>query len=103
MFLEKRGIRGPKGEGGGGLEMELGEKSVQSPEARSWFEKGDCVSVFEGFGSGQVNMRSVSWFGTVVGMKEGKYLVRNRILAGKGTPALIEGEYLALQRDFGLG
>ena len=103
MFLEKRGIRGPKGEGGGVLEMELGEKSVESPEARRLFEKGECVSVFEGSGSGQVKMRSVGWFGTVVGIKEGKYLVRNRILAGKGSPALIEGEYLGLQKDFGLG
>jgi hypothetical protein len=30
---------------------------------------------------GQVKMRSVGWFGKVLGMKEGKYLVRNRILA----------------------
>jgi hypothetical protein len=83
--------------------MELGEESVQSPEARRLFENGDCVSVFEGCGSGQVKMRSVGWFGNVVGMKEGKYLVRNRILSGRGSPALIEGEYLALQKDFGLG
>lgn len=30
-------------------------------------------------------------------------MVRNRILSGRGSPALIEGEYLALQKDFGLG
>ncbi len=30
-------------------------------------------------------------------------MVRNRILAEKGSPALIEGEYLTLQKDFGLG
>ena len=88
---------------GGGFEMEVGEKSFLSPEARPLFEKGDCVSVFEGSGSWQVKMRSVGWFGKVVGMKQGKYLMRNRILAGRGSPALIEGEYLALQKDFGLG
>ncbi len=59
--------------------------------------------MFEGTGSGQVKMRSVGWFGKVVGMEKGKYLVRNRILAGKGSPALVEGEYLTLQTDFGLG
>jgi hypothetical protein len=53
-------------------------------------------------GSGQVKMRSVGWFGRVLGMREGKYLVRNRILPGKGIPALIRGEYLTLQKDFGL-
>ncbi len=58
------------------------------------------MQVFEGTGSGQVKMRSVCWFGRVFGMKEGKYMVRNRILAEKGSPALIQGEYLTLQ--FGL-
>jgi hypothetical protein len=75
-----------------------------SPELRPLFVKGkDCVQVYEGTGSGQVKMRSVDWFGRVLGMREGKYLVRNRILAGKGSPALIGGEYLTLQKDFGLG
>jgi hypothetical protein len=83
--------------------MEVGEKSFLSPEARPLFEKGDCVHVFEGTGSGQVKMRSVGWFGKVLGMKDGKYLVRNRILSAKGSPALIGGEYLTLQTDFGLG
>ncbi len=36
-------------------------------------------------------------------MKEGKFLVRNRILAARGSPALDEGQYLQLQTDFGLG
>ena len=36
-------------------------------------------------------------------MRDGKYLVRNRILAGRGSPALIDGQYLTLQTDFGLG
>jgi hypothetical protein len=36
-------------------------------------------------------------------MKEGKYLVRNRILAGRGSTAMIEGQFLTLQTDFGLG
>ncbi len=49
------------------------------------------MHVFEGTGTGQVKMRSVAWFGRVVGIKEGKYLVRNRILAGRGSPAMIEG------------
>ncbi len=49
------------------------------------FNVGDNVHVFEGTGTGQVKMRSVAWFGRVVGMKEGKYLVRNRILAGRGS------------------
>ena len=103
MFLKIRGIRGPKGVWGGELAMEVGEDSFLSPEARPLFEKGDCVHVFEGTGSGQVKMRSVGWFGKVVGMEKGRYLVRNRILAGKGSPALVGGEYLTLQTDFGLG
>ncbi len=62
------------------------------------------VHVFEGTtGTGQVKMRSVAWFGRVVGMKEGKFQVRNRILAGRGSPTLVEGHYLTLQTDFGLG
>ena len=85
------------------LEMEGEGAMFMSPELRPLFVKGDCVQVFEGTGSGRVKNRSVGWFGKVLGMKEGKYLVRNRILAGKESPALIEGEYLTLQRDFGLG
>ena len=77
--------------------------SFMSPELRPLFVKGDFVHVFEGTGSGRVKNRSVGWFGKVLGMKEGKYLVRNRILAGKGSPALIEGGSTTLQRDFWLG
>jgi hypothetical protein len=103
VFLKKGEIRGPKGVWGGELAMEVGEDSFLSPKAGPLFEKGDCVHVFEGTGSGQVKMRSVGWFGKVVGMEKGKYLVRNRILSGKGSPALVGGEYLTLQTDFGLG
>jgi hypothetical protein len=105
VFYKVRGIivRGHKGVGRGWVEMELLEESFLSPEFVPLFIKGDLVHVFEGTGSGQVKMRSVGWFGRVLGMKEGKYMVRNRILAGKGSPALIQGEYLTLRKDFGLG
>ena len=86
-----------------GVEMEVGGESLLSPESRPLFVKGDCVHVFEGTGSGLVKNRGVGWFGTVQGMREGKYLVRNRILVGRGEPAMIEGGYLTLQKDFGLG
>ena len=85
------------GNGGGG------EESFRSPELRPLFKKGDLVHVYEGTGSGQVKMRSVGWFGRVVGMQEGEYLVRNRILTGRGAPSLIAGEYMTLQKDFGVG
>jgi hypothetical protein len=71
-----------------------------SPEHVPLFKVGDSVHVFEGTGTGQVKMRSVA---RVVGMKEGNCLVRNRILAARGSPALVEGQYLQLQTDFGLG
>ena len=85
------------------VEMEGGEDSFRSPEVCPLFKKGDLVHVFEGTGSGQVKMRSVGWFGRVVGMQEGEYLVRNRILTGRGAPSLIAGEYMTLQKDFGVG
>jgi hypothetical protein len=58
-----------------------------------------------------MRMRSVGWFGRVEGMKEWKYVVRNRILTltltltrrGAAAAALIEGQYLELQTDTGLG
>ena len=103
VFCKVRGIRGHKEGGRGWLAMELLEESFLSPKFVPLFKNGDLVHVFEGTGSGQVKMRSVGWFGRVLGMKEGKYMVRNRILAEKGSPALIEGEYLTLQKDFGLG
>ena len=83
--------------------MEEDGNSFLSPEHVPLFKVGDSVHVFEGTGTGQVKMRSVAWFGRVVGMKEGKFLVRNRILAARGSPALVEGQYLQLQTDFGLG
>ena len=98
-----RGTRGHKRYSERKMAMSVVESSFMSPEQSPMFKVGDNVHVFEGTGSGQVKMRSVAWFGRVVGMKEGKYMVRNRILAGKGSPALIEGEYLTLQTDFGLG
>jgi hypothetical protein len=85
------------------MEIDGGEACCVSPEIRPLFKVGDCVQVFDGTGTGQVKMRSVGWFGRVEGMKEGKYMVRNRILARRGTAALIEGQYLKLQTDFGLG
>jgi hypothetical protein len=60
--------------------MELLEESFLSPEFVPLFKKGDLVHVFEGTGSGQVKMRSVGWFGRVLGMKEGKYMVRSKEL-----------------------
>ena len=36
-------------------------------------------------------------------MRDGTCLVRNRILAGRDSTALIDGQYLTLQTDFGLG
>ncbi len=83
--------------------MEEGGTFFSSPEIAPLFKKGDTVHVFEGTGSGQVGMRSVGWFGTVVGTKEGKYLVRNIVLSGRGSPTLVEGKYMVLQKDFGLG
>ena len=88
VFCKIRGIRGHKEVFRGWVEMELLEEGFLSPEFVPLFKKGDLVQVFEGTGSGQVKMRSVGWFGRVVGMKEGKYMVRNRMLAGKGSPAL---------------
>ena len=74
-----------------------------TPQNGPLFKAGDSVHVFEGTGPDQVLMRSVAWFGRVVGTRDGKYLVRNRILAGRGSPALVDGQYLTLQTDFGLG
>ena len=85
------------------MAMEGDGLSFLSPEYVPLFKVGDSVHVFEGTGTGQVKMRSVAWFGRVVGIKEGKFLVRNRILAARGSPALVEGQYLQLQTDFGLG
>jgi len=98
-----RGTRGHKRNSERKMAMAVVESSFMSPEQSPMFKVGDNVHVFEGTGSGQVKMRSVAWFGRVVGMKEGKFQVRNRLLAGRGSPALVEGQYLTLQTDFGLG
>ena len=98
-----RGTRGHKEYIQRDMTMEGGGLSFLSPEPVPLFKVGDSVHVFEGTGTGQVKNRSVAWFGRVVGMREGKFLVRNRILAGRGSPAVVEGQYLALQTDFGLG
>ncbi len=42
--------------------------SFLSPEHVPLFKVGDSVHVFKGTGTGQVKMRSVAWFGRVVGM-----------------------------------
>ncbi len=98
-----RGTRGHKRYSERKMAMSVVESSFMSPEQVPLFKVGDNVHVFEGTGTGQVKMRSVAWFGRVVGMKEGKFQVRNRLLAGRGSPALVEGQYLTLQTDFGLG
>ena len=98
-----RGTIVHKGDSQSDMAMEGDGLSFLSPEHVPLFKVGDSVHVFEGTGTGQVKMRSVAWFGRVVGMKEGKFLVRNRILAARGSPALVEGQYLQLQTDFGLG
>ncbi len=91
VFCKVRGIRGHKGVGRGWVAMELLKESFLSPEFVPLFKKGDLVHVFEGTGSGQVKMRSVGWFGRVLGMKEGKYMVRNRILnSGRERVACID-------------
>ena len=98
-----RGTIVHKGNSQSNMAMEGDGLSFLSPEHVPLFKVGDSVHVFEGTGTGQVKMRSVAWFGRVVGMKEGKFLVRNRILAARGSPALVEGQYLQLQTDFGFG
>jgi hypothetical protein len=66
------------------------------------FGDGDMVHVFEGTGVGKKGGREVGWFGRVVGMEGDAYLVRNRLLAAKGRPTLVEGKFMRLQVDFGL-
>ena len=63
---------------------------------------GDLVHVFEGTGAGLVRGRDVGWFGKVVGVEGETFLVRNRLLNGRGPPNRVEGQYLRLQTDFGL-
>ncbi len=96
-----RGTRGHKEYGQSNMAMEGGGLSFLSLEHVPLFKVGDSVHVFEGTWTGQVKMRSVAWFGRVVGMKEGKVLVRNRILAGRGSPALVEGQSLRCRQILG--
>ena len=60
------------------------------------------VHVFEGTGVGKKGDRDAGWFGRVVGRKGDAYLVRNRLLAAKGRPTLVEGKFMRVQVDFGL-
>jgi len=66
------------------------------------FANGDMVHVFEGTGVGNVKMRHEAWFGRVVGREGETYLVRNRLLAAKGWPVMVEGKYMKKQTDSGL-
>lgn len=66
------------------------------------FANGDMVHVFEGTGVGNVKMRHEAWFGRVVGREGETYLVRNRLLAAKGRPVMVEGKYMKKQTDSGL-
>ena len=68
------------------------------PRLKVW----DLVHVFEGTGAGLVNGRDVGWFGKVVGMEGETYLVRNRLLNGRGPANRVLGQFLKLQTDFGL-
>jgi hypothetical protein len=54
------------------------------------FPDGDLVDGFEGTGVGKVGNRSVGWFGRVVGRDGDTYMVRNRLLAGRGSPTRVE-------------
>ena len=83
--------------------MEEGRESLLSPEPLvPFFGVGDLVHVFEGTGVGREGLRNVGWFGKVVGREGGSYLVRNRLLAAKGRPNLVEGQFMKLQVDYGL-
>jgi hypothetical protein len=66
------------------------------------FGDGDMVHVFEGTGVGKKGGREVGWVGRVVGREGDAYLVRNRLLAAKGRPTLVEGKFMRIQVDFGL-
>ena len=77
------------------------EKEFASPESLARLKVGDLVHVFEGTGAGLVNGRDVGWFGKVVGMEGETYLVRNRLLNGRGPANRVLGQFLKLQKDFG--
>ena len=66
------------------------------------FANGDMVHVFEGTGVGNVKMRHAAWFGRVVGREGDTYFVRNRLLAAKGRPVMVDGKFMKKQTDSGL-
>ena len=72
------------------------------PPSLPEFEVGGMVHVFQGTGVGNVKTRHVAWFGRVVGREGDLYLVRNRLLAAKGRPTCVEGQFMKKQTDFGL-
>ncbi len=85
--------------------MEGGKDTFVSPlPPQHVFARGDLVHVFEGTGVGNKGVRSVGWFGRVVGSDGSKYLVRNRLLSAKlrGSPNLVDGQFLKLQTDYSL-
>lgn len=87
----------------GGVEMtEVGDNFFSPEPPVPTFGEGDMVHVFEGTGAGKKGGRDVAWFGRVVGREGEAYLVRNRLLAAKGRPTLVEGKFMKLQVDFGL-
>ena len=77
------------------------EKEFASPVSLARLKVGDLVHVFEGTGAGLVNGRDVGWFGKVVGMEGETYLVRNRLLNGRGPANRVLGQFLKLQKVFG--
>ena len=78
------------------------EKDFASPVCLPRVKVGDLVHVFEGTGAGLVRGRDVGWFGKVVGVEGDTFLVRNRLLNGRGPPNRVSGQHLRLQTDFGL-
>ena len=83
--------------------MEGGKDIFVSPlRPQHVFEGGDLVHVFEGTGVGNKGARSVGWFGRVVGREGSKYLVRNRLLSARGSPNLVDWQFMKLQTDYSL-
>ena len=88
-------------EGGVGM-TEEGDSFFSPGPPVPIFGDGDMVHVFEGTGVGKKGGREVGWFGRVVEREGDAYLVRNRLLAAKGRPNLVEGKFMRIQVDFGL-
>jgi hypothetical protein len=84
------------------IEMaEAGESFLSPQPPVPSFAVGDMVHVFEGTGVGKEGFRNIGWFGKVVGREGDAFLVRNRLLAAKGRPTVVEGQFMKLQVDFG--